>query len=280
MAMISVKSVWKEYESRVVLEHINLEIEPRAFVALVGPSGCGKTTFLKMLLSEEQPTRGTIEIEGKAISLEPSPDRGVVFQRYSVFPHVTVLGNVMLGLDLKSGGFLGRLFGPAKAQALLSARELLAAVGLKDAERKYPAQLSGGMQQRLALAQALIAQPKVLLLDEPFGALDPGIRAEIHTLVRHLWNDHPLTVIMVTHDLSEAFGLGTRVVVLERRRNEPSDNGRYGAQITKDFEILPKRIAGQPQPIRSKSALIGGQDDLTRTQITPRDDLDKNGVPI
>jgi NitT/TauT family transport system ATP-binding protein len=279
MAMISVKNVWKEYDDRVVLEQINLEIEPRAFVALVGPSGCGKTTFLKMLLSEERPTQGTILVEGEPIPEEPGSDRGVVFQRYSVFPHLTVLGNVMLGLELKSGGVLARLFGPAKARALAASRELLEAVGLKDAERKYPAQLSGGMQQRLALAQALIAEPKVLLLDEPFGALDPGIRAEIHTLMRKLWHERPLTVVMVTHDLPEAFGLGTRVIAFERRREEPSDGGRYGAQITKDFEVWPKRIPGQPRPIRSKSPLIG-RDDPVRIGNRTRDDLGQTGVAI
>jgi NitT/TauT family transport system ATP-binding protein len=274
MTMISIRNVWKEYDDKVVLEQINLEIAPRAFVALVGPSGCGKTTFLKMLLSEEKPTRGTIEIEGHPIPAEPGPDRGVVFQRYSVFPHLTVLGNVMLGLELKSGGALARLFGTAKARAVADARELLDAVGLKDAEQKYPAQLSGGMQQRLALAQALVTKPKVLLLDEPFGALDPGIRSEIHTLMRNLWHDRPLTVVMVTHDLSEAFGLGTRVIAFERRRDAPSDGGRYGAQITRDFEVWPKRVAGQPQAIQNKASVFGRDDPAVVTKSN-RDDLGK-----
>ncbi|MCX5495883.1 ABC transporter ATP-binding protein [Kaistia dalseonensis] len=258
-AVISVKDVWKEYDDKVVLEQISLEIAPRAFVALVGPSGCGKTTFLRMLLSEEAPTRGAITIGGAPLPAEPGADRGVVFQRYSVFPHLTVLGNVVLGLEFKDAPILGRLFGAKRRAAEDEARELLAAVGLGEAENKYPAQLSGGMQQRLALAQALIAKPKVLLLDEPFGALDPGIRAEIHTLMRKLWHERPLTVVMVTHDLSEAFSLGTRVIAFERRRNEPSDGGRYGATITRDFEVWPKRIAGEPRPQKKK--LMPGRDD-------------------
>ena len=112
------------------------------------------------------------------------------------------------------------------------------------------------MQQRLALAQALIAKPKVLLLDEPFGALDPGIRADIHVLMKKLWHERPLTIVMVTHDLAEAFGLGTRVIAFERRRNEPSDAGRYGASITRDIDVWPKRIAGQIHSSRDDPALV------------------------
>ncbi|MCX5479761.1 ABC transporter ATP-binding protein [Kaistia geumhonensis] len=270
MSVISVKDVWKEYDDRVVLEAISLEIEPRAFVALVGPSGCGKTTFLRMLLSEERPDRGTIAIDGAPLPDEPDSGRGVVFQRYSVFPHLTVLGNVVLGLELKAAPLLGRLFGGARRAAETEAREVLAAVGLGGAEAKYPSQLSGGMQQRLALAQALIAKPKVLLLDEPFGALDPGIRAEIHLLMQRLWHERPLTVVMVTHDMSEAFTLATRVIAFERRRNEPSDGGRYGATITRDIEVWPRRIAGQPRPSRTSS--LPGRDDPAPLTGANRDD--------
>jgi len=264
MSAIAIKNVWKEYDDHVVLENISMEIAPRAFVALVGPSGCGKTTFLKMLLSEEQPTRGVIEVDGAPISAEPSEERGVVFQRYSVFPHLTVLGNVLLGRELQArgprGALFGRLHGAERRAALEQAQDLLAAVGLAGAEKKYPAQLSGGMQQRLALAQALIARPKVLLLDEPFGALDPGIRGDIHVLMRKLWHERALTVVMVTHDLSEAFKLATRVVAFERRRNEPSDGGRYGAVIGRDLEIWPTRVAGVQQRPAQQSRTTGRDD--------------------
>ncbi|MFV3076042.1 ABC transporter ATP-binding protein [Niveispirillum fermenti] len=268
MTAISVRDVWKEYGEQVVLERISLEIAPRSFVALVGPSGCGKTTFLRMLLSQETATKGEILIDGRPVSPEPGPDRGVVFQRYSVFPHLTVLGNVLLGAELKAGGLLGRLFGRARVRAREEAVALLAAVGLSHALDKYPAQLSGGMQQRLALAQALIAKPKVLLLDEPFGALDPGIRAEVHKLMRQLWHEHPMTVVMVTHDLSEAFHLGTRVIAFDRRRNLPEERLRYGAGITNDIEVWPRRIAGRPDlaqdpepPRRDDLAASEGQPD-------------------
>lgn len=257
MSAIVFDKVWKEYGDHVVLEQINLEIEPRAFVALVGPSGCGKTTFLRMLLGEDKPTRGTITVAGTPLKAEPDADRGVVFQRYSVFPHLTVLGNVMIGREFEQGGLLGRLRGSSRRDAEEKARDLLAAVGLAGNESKYPSALSGGMQQRLALAQALMRQPKVLLLDEPFGALDPGIRSDIHVLMRRIWNDSDLTVVMVTHDLSEAFALATRVIAFERPRDRPEEQERFGARlsadiphppkgatITKDIELWPKKVAG------------------------------------
>jgi NitT/TauT family transport system ATP-binding protein len=262
MSEIVFDKVWKKYGDHVVLEQIDLAIEPRAFLALVGPSGCGKTTFLRMLLGEEEPTRGAILLENKPLKPEPDSDRGVVFQRYSVFPHLTVLENVIIGREFELSGPFGRLFGAKRRDAREQALELLAAVGLRGHENKYPAALSGGMQQRLALAQALMRKPKVLLLDEPFGALDPGIRADIHVLMKRIWNDAHLTVVMVTHDLSEAFALGTRVIAFERPRDRPEEQERYGAQlsditpqpgaplalkgatVTKDIELWPKKVAG------------------------------------
>ncbi|MGQ0457199.1 MAG: ABC transporter ATP-binding protein [Hyphomicrobium sp.] len=260
MTEIVFDKVWKEYGDHVVLERIETTIAPRSFVALVGPSGCGKTTFLKLLLGEERPTRGGILIDGKPLVAEPGADRGVVFQRYSVFPHLTVLQNVVLGREFEAARMFGKLFGAAKRRAIEEAGELLGAVGLSGHESKYPTALSGGMQQRLALAQALMRRPKILLLDEPFGALDPGIRADIHVLMRKIWNGTDLTAVMVTHDLSEAFRLGTRVIAFERPRNLPEEQERYGATlskdlsdqimveapkgatITKDLEVWPRKI--------------------------------------
>ncbi len=243
MSELVIEKVWKEYGDQIVLEDVSLTVAARAFVALVGPSGCGKSTFLRMLLGQERPTRGTIRLDGEALPQEPGPDRGVVFQRYSVFPHLTVLGNVLLGRELSGSRYKAKLFGAARRNAIDEAWRLIAEVGLSGAEDKYPAQLSGGMQQRLALAQALIMKPKVLLLDEPFGALDPGIRAEIHTLMKRLWHETQMTVVMVTHDMREAFTLATRVVAFERRRNRPEEKERYGATITKDISIWPPRLA-------------------------------------
>lgn len=244
MSALKIENVWKEYGDQIVLENVSLDVESRAFVALVGPSGCGKTTFLRMILGQEKPTRGTILLDGVPLPPEPGPDRGVVFQRYSVFPHLTVLGNVMLGKELKASPVSGKLFGAARKSAIQEARAMIAEVGLTGSEDKYPAQLSGGMQQRLALAQALIMRPKVLLLDEPFGALDPGIRHEIHLLMKRLWNETPMTVVMVTHDMREAFTLATRVIAFERPRDRPEEKLRYGATITRDIPIWPPRRAG------------------------------------
>jgi NitT/TauT family transport system ATP-binding protein len=246
MSELRIENVWKEYGDQIVLETVSLTVASRAFVALVGPSGCGKSTFLRMLLGQEQPTRGQILLDGVLLPAEPGPDRGVVFQRYSVFPHLTVLGNVLLGKEFSGARHKAKLFGAARRNAIAEARQLIGEVGLAGAQDKYPAQLSGGMQQRLALAQALIMKPKVLLLDEPFGALDPGIRAEIHTLMKRLWHETQMTVVMVTHDMREAFTLASRVVAFERRRDRPEEKERYGATITKDISIWPPRVAGTP----------------------------------
>jgi NitT/TauT family transport system ATP-binding protein len=248
MSEIVVSDVWQEYGDQIVLERISLTIASRAFVALVGPSGCGKSTFLRLLLGDERPSRGTITLDGAPLPAEPGSDRGVVFQRYSVFPHLTVLGNVLLGLEWKRAPGRIRLGGGGRREAIEQARAMIASVGLAGSEDKYPAQLSGGMQQRLALAQAIITQPKVLLLDEPFGALDPGIRAEIHALMKRLWHETPLTVVMVTHDMREAFTLANRVIAFERLRQQPEERERYGASLSQDISIWPPRIAGGPAP--------------------------------
>jgi NitT/TauT family transport system ATP-binding protein len=241
MSTVSVRNVWKSYGGQVVLERINLEVGAHAFVSLVGPSGCGKTTFLRMLLSQQTPSRGEILLDGRPLAPEPTPERGVVFQRYSVFPHLTVLDNVALGLEVERAPLLGRLFGRARREVLARCREMLDHVGLHGAADKYPAQLSGGMQQRLAIAQTLIKRPSVLLLDEPFGALDPGIRADMHQLMRRLFDETGMTVFMVTHDLREAFQLGTRVVAFDRYRTREEEREAYGATVMFDIPLDRER---------------------------------------
>ena len=239
MTAVRVENLWKEYGDQVVLENISLDVVPHSFVALVGPSGCGKSTFLRMLLSQELPTRGEIYVEGERLSTEPQPDRGVVYQRYSVYPHLTAQQNVALGRELEGSPLTGRLFGRKRREVMEEAEQALVAVGLGAACKKYPSQMSGGMQQRLAIAQALIKKPRVLLLDEPFGALDPGIRADIHDLMLDLWWQTKMTVFMVSHDLREAFYLGTRVIAFDRRRTRPEEMEAYGATITFDLPIEP-----------------------------------------
>jgi NitT/TauT family transport system ATP-binding protein len=237
MSAITVRDLWVEYGDQIVLERINLEIASGAFVSIVGPSGCGKSTFLRLLIGQEAPTRGRMLLDGVPMPDEPGPDRGVVFQRYSVFPHLTVLDNVMLAFEFAASPLLARLRGSARAAAIEKSEALIAAVGLGPHRDKYPAALSGGMQQRLAIAQALAREPRVLLLDEPFGALDPGTRAQMHALIRPLWRQHGMTVIMVTHDIKEAFGLATRLIAFDRPRIDPQAPARFGATVTYDLDL-------------------------------------------
>jgi NitT/TauT family transport system ATP-binding protein len=230
--MIEVRNVWKEYGDQVVLERLNLKIREGEFCSMVGASGCGKSTFLRLLLGQERATRGAILLDGKPLPDEPDAHRGVVFQRYSVFEHLSVMRNVLLGLELPQAKFTGRLFGSRRRVAQDEAISMLERVGLGAALDKYPHQLSGGMQQRLAIAQALVMRPRVLLLDEPFGALDPGIRKDMHELLLKLWRETGLTIFMVTHDLKEGFTLGSRVLVFDKVRVDPQAPGAYGARIT------------------------------------------------
>ncbi|MGZ0895943.1 ABC transporter ATP-binding protein [Pseudomonas putida] len=256
MSFIEVKNVWQQYAEHVVLEGLNLTIEEGEFCTLVGTSGCGKSTFLRLLLGQETPSKGQILLGGQPLCAEPDPARGVVFQRYSVFPHLTVLDNVALGLELPNAFLLGRLFGARKRAARDQAAELLRKVGLQAALGKYPSQLSGGMQQRLAIAQALIMKPRVLLLDEPFGALDPGIRKDMHALLLELWKETGLTVFMVTHDLSEGFSLGTRLMVFDKIRVAPHAPLSYGARVTYDLPLNSKRTDSRLAAAASLSCAI------------------------
>lgn len=240
MALLSLKNLWVEYGEKVVLERISLDIAEGSFVSIIGPSGAGKSSLLRVVLGQEKPTRGTITLDGAPLPPECGPDRGVVFQRYSVFPHLTVLGNTLLGLEFSASPFTARLFGSARRAAVAEAEAMLEQVGLADSRHLYPAQMSGGMQQRLAIAQALIKRPRILLLDEPFGALDPGIRKDMHALITRLWREHGLTIIMVTHDIKEAFSLGTRVLTLDKRRHDPHAPQRYGAAVIYDLELTRK----------------------------------------
>jgi NitT/TauT family transport system ATP-binding protein len=237
MARISAKGVWKEYGEHVVLENLNLEIADHEFVTIVGASGCGKTTFLKMLLGIESPSRGKLLIDGEELAPEPNADRGIVFQRYSLFPHLTVLENVLLGLEFAASPLLGRLFGGRRRKAVDSAKALLESLGLAASQDRYPAQLSGGMQQRLSIAQSVIRQPKILLLDEPFGALDPGITADLHKLILDQWSTNRMTILMITHDIKESFQLGTRLLVFDKVRHDPQAPEAYGARVTYDLRL-------------------------------------------
>jgi NitT/TauT family transport system ATP-binding protein len=244
--ILAFEDVWVEYGDKIVLEKLDLSIAEGAFVSVVGPSGAGKSTFLRLVLGQEAPTRGVISLDGRPLPAEPGRDRGVVFQRYSVFPHLNAVENVMFGLECQGSALRGRLSGARRREALEQAEAMLDQVGLGAALKLHPAQLSGGMQQRLAIAQALIMSPRILLLDEPFGALDPGVRLDMHELITELWRRRRLTILMVTHDIREAFKLGTRVLVLDKRRHDPQAPHRFGSTAVYDLPL--DRTGGGAQP--------------------------------
>jgi NitT/TauT family transport system ATP-binding protein len=251
--MIEARNIWKEYGEQVVLERINVKVNEGEFITLVGASGCGKSTFLKLLLGTETPSRGQLLLDGTQVRDEPDADRGIVFQQYSVFAHMTVIDNVLAACAFARPGLTGHLFGRVRRDACIRARLMLEQVGLSHALDKYPHELSGGMRQRLAIAQALINKPRILLLDEPFGALDPGIRADMHRLVTDLWRERKLTVFMVTHDLKEGFHLGTRLWVFDKLRQDPQAPQAYGASITYDLpidqqQLRPALLREEPLP--------------------------------
>jgi len=241
---LHVENLYKRYGARTILDNIDLSVRPGELVSVVGPSGCGKSTLLRMIIGQEIPSEGTIMIDGKLVG-PPSRDRGVVYQRYSLYPHLTALENVMLGprLSLPALGWWS-----AKTRVRQEALSFLEEVGLVDHAEKYPHELSGGQQQRVAVAQALIQKPKILLMDEPFGALDPGTREDLQLFLMELWEHHEMTIFFVTHDLEEAAFLGTRLIVLSRYYSD--DRAAYhtsdhGAKVVADFH-LRNRNAGIP----------------------------------
>jgi NitT/TauT family transport system ATP-binding protein len=242
MSFLTVKNLSKSYGDNLVLERLNKDVEQGEFVSMVGASGCGKSTFLNMLLGKEAPTKGSIMLEGKQLVQEPDSERGIVFQKYSVFPHLTVLQNVMIAEEFTQSRWLGWTFGNTKKAIQSKAEEFISAVGLTPAISKYPHELSGGMQQRLAIAQALMKSPKILLLDEPFGALDPGIRADMHELIFDIWQKNKLTIFMVTHDIKEGFELGSRLWVFDKYRPDPQALNAYGAEITFDLPLTTDKF--------------------------------------
>jgi NitT/TauT family transport system ATP-binding protein len=234
---VEARGVFVSYGGNPVLERVNISVERGTFCAIVGASGCGKSTFLRLLLGQERPARGQILVGGAPIPGEPGPERGIVFQRYSVFPHLTVMQNLMLPAAFEHAPLTGILFGRARRKARAEAEAMLEKIGLAHARDRYPAHLSGGMQQRLSIGQTLLKRPQILLLDEPFGALDPGIRLDMQELMLSIWRETRMTIFMVTHDISEAFHLGTRLIVFDKVRHDPQHPNAYGATITYDLKL-------------------------------------------
>ena len=197
-----------EAESRFeVLHDVSVTVEAGEFICLLGPSGCGKSTLLGALAGHLSPSTGKLKLDGAPIA-GPDLDRGLVFQHHTLFPWKTVIDNVGYGLKMK---------GVPRAEREKRARELLALVGLEGFEHRYPRELSGGMQQRVEIARVLINHPRVLLMDEPFGALDALTRTRMQELLLDLWTKMSTTIVFVTHDIDEALFLADRVLVLSPR---------------------------------------------------------------
>jgi NitT/TauT family transport system ATP-binding protein len=233
----------------VILNNLRLNIRSGEFLSLVGPTGCGKSTVLRLILGAQFPTQGQVLVDGQLVT-GVNRDRGVVFQRYSLFPHLTVLENIAYGPLLERTSMLQRvLYSPAyrrtRRQFLEEAQQYLGRIGLHpwDGE-KYPYELSGGMQQRVAIAQALMMQPKILMMDEPFGALDHNTRLAMQLLILEQWEEYRMTIIFVTHDLEEACYVGTRVIGLSQYWSDDEGKPGMGAVIVTD---LPTP-GGHPKP--------------------------------
>ncbi|MBI2880939.1 MAG: ABC transporter ATP-binding protein [Candidatus Tectomicrobia bacterium] len=194
----------KEIEA---LQDLTLEVREREFLTILGPSGCGKSTLLNIIAGFEKPTAGEVMLDGRPIR-EPGADRGVVFQEYALFPWLTVLDNVCYGLREK---------GIPRRERIERARTYLKAVGLEDFERRYPHELSGGMKQRVSLIRVLANDPQILLMDEPFAALDAQTRKDLQRELIALWQETHKTILFITHNVEEAVYLGDRVVVMTAR---------------------------------------------------------------
>lgn len=215
--ILDVKHLGKVFDSAkgpvTALEDINFQVHRREFVTVIGPSGCGKSTLIRTLAGLESATSGEVLLEGSAVS-GPGPDRGMVFQGYTLFPWLTVKKNVMFGL---------RNQGVSAAEAESEALEWINLVGLEKFAGVYPDQLSGGMKQRVAIARALAAKPRILLMDEPFGALDAQTRSKMQAYLLEIWRHIDITILFITHDLDEAIYLADRILVLDAHPGRVSE---------------------------------------------------------
>ena len=211
--MIAVDSVTKRFGDFTALEDVSLDVPEGSLTALLGPSGSGKSTLLRVVAGLETPDTGTVVLEGADVTRVPAQRRGIgfVFQHYAAFKHMTVRENVAFGPKVRKR---------PKAEVAAKVDELLALVGLDGFAARYPSQLSGGQRQRMALARALAVEPRVLLLDEPFGALDANVRAELRAWLRRLHERVPVTTVLVTHDQEEAMEVADRIAVLRDGRLE------------------------------------------------------------
>ncbi len=217
MSILEIKDVVKKYitEKKEVLavDNVNFEVRNNEFLSIVGPSGCGKSTILRMIAGLEKPTSGEILFEGRKIE-KPDAERGMVFQQYTLLPWRTVLKNVGLGLEIK---------GVPKEERDNVARKFIRMIGLEGFEDAYPYELSGGMQQRVAIARTLANDPKIVLMDEPFGALDAQTRTILQNELLKIWEKDKKTVVFITHSVEEAVYLSDRVIIMTARPGKVKD---------------------------------------------------------
>jgi NitT/TauT family transport system ATP-binding protein len=226
---LSVRGVRKIFDARggevVALDGVDFEIAEKEFVTVIGTSGCGKSTLLSIIAGLEEETEGEVDVDGEPV-LAPGRDRGVVFQTYTLYPWLTAQKNVEFALR-----------GSARERTEI-ALEHLRLVGLERFADSYPSQLSGGMRQRVAIARALSYKPQVLLMDEPFGALDAQTRQLMQELLTRIWEEHRLTVMFVTHDIDEAVFLSDRVLVMTSRPGRIKETLEVGVERPRTFEVL------------------------------------------
>jgi NitT/TauT family transport system ATP-binding protein len=211
--ILEVQGLGKRFDSAhgpvTALRDISFRTHKREFVCVIGPSGCGKSTLIRILAGLETPSGGRVLLDGKPVS-GPGPDRGMVFQGYTLFPWLTVKKNVMFGLEMQGKGAI------AEDEAM----QWIDLVGLSKFANSYPHQLSGGMKQRVAIARALANQPRILLMDEPFGALDAQTRGKMQAYLHEIWRNIDVTILFITHDLDEAIYLADRILVLKAHPGE------------------------------------------------------------
>lgn len=260
--LINMEGVTVHYPDRehggrkVVLNDVGLHVRSGEFITVVGPSGCGKSTLLRLVLGSQFANEGTVLVDGEHVS-EVNRQRGIVYQKYSLFDNLTVLENIALGGILEETSIPDRVLAAplfilpkglrrkvplpyfkASNQWMAKAVEILKRIGLSETDgRKYPHELSGGMRQRVAIGQALIMKPKILLMDEPFGALDHSTREDMQLFILEQWQQYGMTIFFVTHDLGEAVFLGSRLIGLSQFYKNGDGTRGHGAKIVSDIAV-------------------------------------------
>lgn len=236
--VIYMENMRKCYDDLEVLADTDLAVSEGELLSLVGPSGCGKSTLLRLLLGMEKQTSGTLLIDGRAVR-QPDISRGVVFQKYGLYNHLNILENVVAGLvESQPFGFRWQIPSHIADKGMA----MLKRVGLEGKEKKWPVQLSGGQQQRVAIAQVLVQPPRILFMDEAFGALDQFTREDLQVFLLQLWEETKMTIFFVTHDLSEAVFLGSRVILLSQFYEDGKSQKKHGARIVLDIALPPKAL--------------------------------------